>query len=63
MPSICTEVVREPLKLSFLLPKADATPMLQALLSRYPIRDIMVEEEDIGSVVTRLYESREEAAL
>ncbi len=63
LPSICTEVVREPLKLSFLLPKADATPMLQSLLSRYPIKDIMVEEEDIGSVVTRLYETREEAAL
>jgi ABC-type uncharacterized transport system ATPase subunit len=51
------------LKLSFLTPKANATPLLQSLLSRYPIRDITVEEEDIGSVVARLYANKGEAAV
>ncbi len=63
LPKDCLEVTQEHLKLSFLLPKANATPLLQSLLARYPIRDIMVEEEDIGSVVSRLYGSQEETAL
>ena len=62
LPVDCTEVTQQQMKLSFLLPKANATPLLQSLMSRYPIRDIMVEEEDIGSVVTRLYANKEAAA-
>ena len=62
LPDDCTEVTQQHLKLSFLMPKANATQLMQSLLSRYPIRDIMVEEEDIGSVVTRLYDNKEVAA-
>ena len=62
LPKDCTEVTHQPLRLSFLMPKANATPLLQSLLSRYPIRDITVEEEDIGSVVARLYTNHREAA-
>jgi len=63
LPPDCTEVSQTNQKLSFLLPKDNATSLLQALLSRYPIRDIMVEEEDIGNVVTRLYANKEGAAV
>jgi ABC-2 type transport system ATP-binding protein len=63
LPDGCAEVAQQHLKLSFLAPKANATPLLQSLLSRYPIRDITVEEEDIGSVVARLYANKGEAAV
>jgi ABC-2 type transport system ATP-binding protein len=63
LPQDCREVTRQSLKLSFLFPKENATPLLQSLLSRYPIRDITVEEEDIGSVVSRLYANKGEAAV
>ena len=63
LPDDCTEVTHQHLKLSFLMPKANATPLLQSLMSRYPIRDITVEEEDIGGVVARLYANKEEAAV
>jgi ABC-2 type transport system ATP-binding protein len=63
LPDDCTEVTNQNLRLSFLMPKANAAPLLQSLLSRYPIRDITVEEEDIGSVVSRLYANKGEAAV
>jgi ABC-type uncharacterized transport system ATPase subunit len=35
---------------------------MQSFLARFPVSDITVEEEDIASVVTRLYGAHEEAA-
>ncbi len=62
LPDRCEQVVREPLKVSFLLPIADVKPLLQSLLSQYPIRDITMEEEEIGSVVSKLYRMKERPA-
>jgi ABC-2 type transport system ATP-binding protein len=62
LPPQCEIVARNHLKVSFLAPKEQATGLMQSFLARFPVSDITVEEEDIASVVTRLYGAHEEAA-
>ena len=48
-------VERTPQTLKFLAPRQAAQQVLRALLSAVEVSDIAVEEEDIGSVVERIY--------
>jgi ABC-2 type transport system ATP-binding protein len=46
---------RSPQHLKFLAPRAEAQTILRELLTAVEVSDIAVEEEDIGSVVARIY--------
>jgi len=50
-----------PYKISFMTPKSDARGVVKALLNRYKVIDVSVEEEDIGNVIERIYSARREA--
>lgn len=43
-------------KLVLEIPKQNVEKVLEAYVGHYPIRDIAVEEEEIGSVVERIYQ-------
>ncbi|MNL77747.1 hypothetical protein D3C87_2039860 [compost metagenome] len=49
---------QNPFMLSFMVRKERAQPILKELMNRYSIRDVTVEEEDIGNVVERIYNDR-----
>ena len=38
-----------------ILPKQNTEKVLESYIGHYPIRDIGIEEEEIGSVVERIY--------
>lgn len=44
-----------PYKLTFLVKKEDSQEVLREILERYELKDISIEEEDIGNVVERIY--------
>lgn len=47
-----------PYKVSLLVKKEQAQEMLKDILSRYDLKDISIEEEDIGNVVERIYNDK-----
>lgn len=49
---------QNPFMLSFMVRKERAQFILKELMNRYSIRDVTVEEEDIGNVVERIYNDR-----
>lgn len=63
----CTEhmeiLQRQPFSLAFMVRKEMAQSVLKDLITRYSIRDITIEEEDIGNVVERIYNVRGRALL
>jgi ABC-2 type transport system ATP-binding protein len=44
-----------PYKITFLVKKEDSQEVLREVLGRYELKDISIEEEDIGNVVERIY--------
>jgi ABC-2 type transport system ATP-binding protein len=44
-------------KICFTVIKSEAQAVLRSLINRYDITDISVEEEDIGNVIERIYQS------
>lgn len=49
---------QNPYKLSFMLPKKDVRKILKEIMDLTEISDISIEEEDIGNVVERIYQSQ-----
>ncbi len=47
-------------KISLLVKKEQAQELLKDVLSRYELKDISIEEEDIGNVVERIYNDKSE---
>jgi ABC-2 type transport system ATP-binding protein len=47
-----------PYKVSLLVKKEQSQELLKDVLSRYELKDISIEEEDIGNVVERIYNDR-----
>jgi ABC-2 type transport system ATP-binding protein len=62
-PGGAVMVEQNPWKAVFLIPKEESGRILARLMEEYPLRDISVEEEEIGAVVERIYASGKEAAL
>jgi ABC-2 type transport system ATP-binding protein len=49
---------QNPYKLAFMVEKHDVRPLLKDIMSQGEISDISIEEDDIGNVVERIYESK-----
>jgi len=58
IPSVEVEILEQnPYSLSFMVEKNHVKPVLKDIMSKSEISDISIEEEDIGNVVERIYES------
>ena len=51
----CRILEKSPYKISFMTPKAETHRVTKELFENYKIKDIAIEEEDIGNVVERIY--------
>jgi ABC-2 type transport system ATP-binding protein len=60
-PGGCGVLEQTPLKAVLMVPKAQCGRVLEQLMRDYSLRDISVEEEDIGLVVEKIYRSSREA--
>ena len=52
-----------PYKVSLLVKKEQAQELLKDIFSRYELKDISIEEEDIGNVVERIYNDKGEVMV
>jgi ABC-2 type transport system ATP-binding protein len=57
-----TVLEESPYKLSLLIKKEQSQELLKDILSQYNLNDITIEEEDIGTVVERIYSDKGEIA-
>lgn len=57
-----TVLEESPYKFSLLIKKEQAQELLKDVLSQYSLNDITIEEEDIGTVVERIYSDKGEIA-
>jgi ABC-2 type transport system ATP-binding protein len=57
-----TVLEESPYKLSLLIKKEQSQELLKDILSQYNLSDITIEEEDIGTVVERIYSDKGELA-
>ena len=55
-PAHCTLVESSPHRAVFMVPKAENGQLLAQLMRDYTLKDISVEEEDIGLVVEKIYQ-------
>ena len=46
---------KTPYKMSFIMPKEKARGIIKEFFENYKVKDIAIEEEDIGNVVERIY--------
>ena len=60
-PDYCTIVERNPHKAVLMVPKEQSGRILERAMRSYRLRDISVEEEDIGIMVEKIYRSKTEA--
>lgn len=60
LPQGCTLTEQNPLKSTFMVPIADSQEIVYALMRQYILSDITIEEDEIGSVVERIYSDRQE---
>lgn len=61
IPEGCQVLEQTEEKLQMTVPKEQAESILETFISRYSIKDVSIEEEDIGSVVERIYQGGEKA--
>jgi ABC-2 type transport system ATP-binding protein len=54
-------IEQSPWKAVFMVPKEQSGELLQSIIALYPLRDITVEEDDLGGVVERIYAAGGEA--
>ncbi len=55
-PDMCQVLEQSPLKAVFMAPKEHCSRVLEQIMRDYCLRDISVEEEDIGLVVEKIYQ-------
>ena len=55
LPNEAQVIERGPSKVVFMIPRTDSGKALAGIMARYENADIFVEEEDIGTVVERIY--------
>ena len=54
----CTLIEQNPLKAVFIVPVAFSQELITTIMKQYVLSDISIEEEEIGSVVERIYGDR-----
>ena len=59
LPQGCTLLERNPLKCIFMVPIAASQEIIYILMKQYTLSDITIEEDEIGSVVERIYNDRQ----
>lgn len=59
LPSDCVVLEQDSYKVSFMISKERSEEVLRGLMGKYELKDITVEEDDIGSVVERIYNDRQ----
>lgn len=59
LPQGCMSIERNPLKAVFMAPLSASQEIVHALMRQYTLRDITIEEDEIGSVVERIYGDRQ----
>lgn len=59
IPESCTLVEEQPLKVIFMVPIANSQEIIYGLMKQYTLKDIIIEEDEIGSVVERIYSDRQ----
>ena len=60
LPDSCRVVEQTPLKVRVIIPKEKAQETAKFFFERYDMKDVAIEEEDIGNIVERIYtEGRE----
>ncbi|MDP4145434.1 MAG: ATP-binding cassette domain-containing protein [Bacillota bacterium] len=58
IPENCTMVEQNPLKVIFMVPISNSQEIIYSLMKKYTLSDITIEEDEIGSVVERIYNDR-----
>lgn len=59
LPSGCVLIEQNPLKVVFIISAADSQEIVTTLMKQYTLRDITIEEDEIGRVVERIYDVRQ----
>lgn len=59
LPDTCTLIEQQPLKAIFMVPVSNSQEIINSLMKQYVLRDITIEEDEIGSVVERIYKGRQ----
>lgn len=62
LPSDCEMIEQSPYKASFIVRKEKSQEILRELTQNHDLIDITIEEDDVGSVVERIYSSRKDDA-
>ena len=57
-PAAVELIERTPYRISFMVQKEGVQELLRDMIGRCAITDLAIEEEDIGSVVERIYTDR-----
>lgn len=52
-------IEQNPLKAVFMVPIASSQELVGAIMKQYVLNDITIEEDEIGSVVERIYNDRQ----
>ena len=60
-PENCTLLEQSPLKVMLSIPKEKSSFILEQLMRDFSLRDISIEEEDIGVIVEKIYNGKMEA--
>ncbi len=58
LPDHCIPVEQNPLKAVFMVPVSASQEIITVLMAQHVLSDITIEEDEIGSVVERIYEGR-----
>jgi ABC-2 type transport system ATP-binding protein len=58
-PENCTTLELNPLKAVFMVPISNSQDIIYSLMKQYALKDITIEEDEIGSVVERIYSDRQ----
>ena len=59
LPQDCILIEQNPLKAVFMVPLASSQELVGAIMKQYVLNDITIEEDEIGSVVERIYNDRQ----
>ncbi|MEM1485848.1 ATP-binding cassette domain-containing protein [Oscillospiraceae bacterium PP1C4] len=59
LPQNCTMIDYDPLKVNFIVPIEYSQEIIQNAMKQYVLSDITIEEDEIGSVVERIYGDRQ----
>lgn len=59
LPENCIPIEQDSLKAVFMVPVSNSQEVIYSIMKQYALRDITIEEDEIGSVVERIYSDRQ----